>query len=141
MLDGCRPWPAELAASYRAAGYWRDRTLGEELRDWAGRHGDRIALVDGDRRLSYADLDAAADRLAAGLHHTGFDPGDRVVVQLPNIAELVIVIFALARLGALPVLALPSHRITEITHLCEISGAAGYLTVAANLTLARQLYS
>ncbi len=144
MVEGCQPWPPELAESYRAAGYWRDRTLGEELREWAGRYRQRTALVEGDRRWSYWEADAAADRLAAGLRRQGITAGDRIVVQLPNIAEFVVVCFALFRLGAMPVLALPTHRITEIAHFCELSDAVGYLSVDTHAgfdyrELARQL--
>lgn len=145
MVEGCQPWPPELAESYRTAGYWRDRTLGDELARWAGRYRARTALVDGDRRWSYEQVDAAADQLAAGLGGQGINAGDRIVVQLPNIAEFVIVCFALFRLGALPVLALPNQRITEITHLCEVSDAVGYLSVDTHAgfdhrELARQLH-
>ena len=41
-----------------------------------------------------------------------------MVVQLPNIAEFFEVIFALFRIGALPVFALPAHRETEIAYFC-----------------------
>lgn len=144
MVEGCQPWPPELAGSYRAGGYWRDRTLGEELARWAGRYRECTALADGDRRWSYVEVDTAADRLAAGLRGQGITAGDRIVVQLPNIAEFVVVCFALFRLGVLPVLALPSHRITEIAYLCALSDAAGYLCVDTHAgfdyrELARQL--
>ncbi|MFI7672096.1 hypothetical protein [Actinophytocola sp. NPDC049390] len=46
------PWPAADAARYRAAGHWRDRALGHWMWHWAGRFGDRVALVDGDLRLT-----------------------------------------------------------------------------------------
>jgi 2,3-dihydroxybenzoate---[aryl-carrier protein] ligase len=52
--------------------------------------------------------------------------GDRVVVQLPNIPEFLYLCFALFRLAALPVLALPAHREHEITHLVEFSAAVAY---------------
>ena len=53
MLEGCTPWPDECAARYRAAGYWRDRTLAEMLDDSIREHGSRTAIVDGARRISY----------------------------------------------------------------------------------------
>jgi 2,3-dihydroxybenzoate-AMP ligase len=145
ILEGCQPWPPELAKSYRAAGYWRDRTLGEELTEWASRSQERIALVDGNRRWSYREVDAAAHQLAVGLWRQGINAGDRIVVQLPNVAEFVVVCFALFRLGALPVLALPTHRLIEITYFCELSDAAGYVTVDTHAgfdyrVLARQLH-
>ncbi|GGU32440.1 (2,3-dihydroxybenzoyl)adenylate synthase [Lentzea flava] len=125
MLQGCVPWPDQDAARFTDAGYWRGETLGALLRDWAARHGDRTALVCGDRRISYQRLDAWADRLAAGLRAQGIRSGDRIVVQLPNVAEFVALCFAMFRLGALPVFALPAYRANEIRHLCELSGAIG----------------
>ncbi|MEV4222974.1 AMP-binding protein [Nonomuraea sp. NPDC049725] len=120
-------WPDDYAARYRAAGYWTGQTFGDWLRELAKEHGDREA-VD---RLTYAALDARADRLAAGLHGLGLRRGDRVVVQLPNEPVYFEVIFALFRLGALPVFALPAHRLNEITHLVTHSGAAAYVTTRA----------
>ncbi|NRQ31993.1 AMP-binding protein [Nonomuraea sp. NN258] len=117
-------WPDDFAARYRAAGYWTGQTFGAWLRELAEEHGEREA-VD---RLSYAELDARADRLAAGLHGLGLRRGDRVVVQLPNGTAFFEVIFALFRLGALPVFALPAHRENEVTHLVTHSAATAYLT-------------
>ncbi|GAA4840566.1 (2,3-dihydroxybenzoyl)adenylate synthase [Saccharopolyspora rosea] len=128
-LPGCPTWPEEFARRYREAGYWRGYTFGRMLRDRAAEHPDRVAVVDADRRITYADLDARADRLAAGLRELGIGARDRVVVQLPNIAEFFEVCFALFRLGAVPVFALPSHRLTEVSYFCEFSEAAAYITV------------
>ena len=90
-------------------------------------HGERTALVGGTRRLSYRDLDLRADQLAAGLHALGIQAGDRVVVQLPNLPEFLEVCFALFRLGALPVFALPAHRVSEIGYFSEFAQAAAYI--------------
>ncbi|MFD5805477.1 (2,3-dihydroxybenzoyl)adenylate synthase [Streptomyces sp. NPDC127020] len=123
-------WPAEFAGRYREAGYWRGETFGGVLRERAAAHPDRIALVDPapERRVrTYRELDEAADRLAAGFAARGIGRGDRVVVQLPNVAEFVEVVFALFRIGALPVFALPAHRDTEILHFCSFSEAVAYV--------------
>ncbi|MBA8824424.1 2,3-dihydroxybenzoate-AMP ligase [Saccharopolyspora lacisalsi] len=128
MLSGCPTWPEEFARYYRQAGYWRGETFGELLRRGAEEHGERIALVDDRRRISYRELDARADRLTAGLRELGVEYQDRVVVQLPNIAEFFEVCFALFRLGAVPVFALPSHRLTEVGYFCEFSAATAYIT-------------
>ncbi len=125
--------PAEFAERYREAGWWRGETFGQMLRDRAAAHPDRVAVVDpaGEgRRWTYAELDRRATRLAAGFHARGIVRGDRVVVQLPNVAEFFEVIFALFRLGALPVFALPAHRETEIRYFCEFTGAAAYVIAA-----------
>ena len=107
MLPGCPTWPEDFARRYRRAGYWRGETFGALLRARAAERGDRVAIVDERRRITYAELDERADRLAAGLRELGIARQDRVVVQLPNIAEFFEVCFALFRLGAVPVFALP----------------------------------
>lgn len=126
-------WPQEFAERYRAAGWWRGETFGEMLRERAAEHPDRVAIVDPgangtpSRRWTYGELDRRADRLAAGLVARGIGKGDKVVVQLPNIAEFFETIFALFRIGALPVFALPAHRETEIRYFCEFTEAAAYV--------------
>ncbi|MYR46484.1 (2,3-dihydroxybenzoyl)adenylate synthase [Streptomyces sp. SID5910] len=123
-------WPDEFAARYREAGYWRGETFGGMLRERAAAHPDRTALVDPapERRTwTYRELDERADRLAAGFLARGIAKGDRVVVQLPNIGEFFEVVFALFRIGALPVYALPAHRETEISHFCSFAEAVAYV--------------
>jgi 2,3-dihydroxybenzoate-AMP ligase len=128
MLDGCVPWPEDLAQRYRTEGFWTGEPLDILLTDQAERHPERTALVDADgNRISYAELDARAGRRAAGLHELGLRAGDRVVVQLPNVPEFVVLFFGLLRIGAIPVLALPAHRHSEIIHLCELSAATAYV--------------
>jgi 2,3-dihydroxybenzoate-AMP ligase len=128
MLPGCVPFPEEFAERYRREGYWRGERLGDLLRRWAAAGGDRLAVTGvGGQGMTYAELDAAADRLAYGLRRLGFRRGDRVVVQLPNVVEFPAVCFGLLRLGALPVFALPPHREHEIGYLVEHSEAVAYL--------------
>ncbi|MCF2533542.1 (2,3-dihydroxybenzoyl)adenylate synthase [Yinghuangia soli] len=127
LSSGLTPWPPETAARYRASGYWDGRTLGGLLRDWTAAYGPRLAVVGGGTRLTYRQLDERADRMAAGLADLGIAPGDRVLVQLPNVPAFPVLFFALARLGAVPVLTLPAHRITEIGHLARLSGAVAYV--------------
>ncbi|WP_228454734.1 (2,3-dihydroxybenzoyl)adenylate synthase, partial [Streptomyces alkaliphilus] len=121
------PWPEEFAARYRAAGHWRGETFAGVLGDRAAAHPDRVAVVDGEHRLTYAQLHRNAERMAAGLLALGVTPGDRVVVQLPNRAGFLEVIFGLFRIGALPVFALPAHRETELRHFCVHSDAVALI--------------
>ncbi|MGW8380599.1 AMP-binding protein [Streptomyces sp. ODS28] len=123
MLEGCVPWPESSARAYRTKGYWTDELLGTLP---AGAR-EKTALVTEDRTLTYGELDRAADRLAAGLRGLGLGAGDRVVVQLPNDVELVVLCTALFRMGALPVFSLPAHRTSEITHLVESAEAVAYV--------------
>ncbi len=79
MTETEQTWPEAESARYRAAGHWQGLTFGARLRQSAAAHGERVALVDGDRRWTYADLDAEADRVAHGLRSHGVGRGDRVV--------------------------------------------------------------
>ena len=63
--------------------------LGDLVHRTARKFGDRPALVDGDVRLNYAELDARSSRLAHALLGLGLRRGDRVGVCLPNSPEVV----------------------------------------------------
>lgn len=127
MLHGCTAWPEETARRYRQQGYWADITLYDMLLRSVAASPDRIALVHGARRLSYAELRIAIDRLAGRLIDLGFQPLDRVVFQLPNSIEFVVAFFALLSIGVIPVLALPAHRREEISHIFAHTKAASYV--------------
>jgi 2,3-dihydroxybenzoate-AMP ligase len=126
-LPGFVPWPPEFAERYRREGYWGDSTLGDLLAAAARCRGEAIAVVAGSARVSFRELDERATRLAAGFASYGLRRGDRVVVQLPNIPDFLAVSFALFRLGAMPIYALPAHRRSEIVYLAEYGGARAYV--------------
>jgi salicylate---CoA ligase len=118
--EGVVPWPDDAAAEYVAAGWWRGRPLGAELFDAADARPDAVAVVDGDTRLTYADLTARADGLAARLvDELGIRPGERIVVQLTNCWEFVVLLLACLRAGIVPVMALPAHRRHELAYLVQ----------------------
>ncbi|KQY33420.1 2,3-dihydroxybenzoate-AMP ligase [Nocardia sp. Root136] len=125
--EGYVPFPEADAKEYRAAGYWAGRTLGDLLRDTARSQPQRPAVLSDAGTQTYAELDAAADRMAHGLLALGINPGDRVIVQLPNIPEFATALFGVLRAGIIPVLTLPAHRRVEIEHLAALSEAVAYL--------------
>ncbi|WP_165914468.1 AMP-binding protein [Streptomyces sp. AcE210] len=127
LLDGCTPWPEEFVDRYWAAGHWRGNTLDNLLRGWALQYGPRTALVHGGTRITYANLNRRVDRMAAGFRLRGLRPGQRVVVQLPNVPEFVIVVFALMRLGVIPVFCPVSRRASEVSHIVHLTQAVGYV--------------
>ncbi len=72
MLAGVVPFPPEYAARYRAEGYWRDRSLRDEFAERVrAKFADRVALIDGDRAFTYADIDRSLDNLALNLLELG----------------------------------------------------------------------
>ncbi|MEV0642489.1 AMP-binding protein [Streptomyces sp. NPDC050619] len=120
---GAVPWPAEYARRYSEQGYWEGQSIGDRLHAAADSAPDAVALVDGDRRLTYRQLAGHADATALRLAALGLRPDDRLVVQLPNTAEFAILTYACLRLGVIPVMALPGHRRHEVGHLVEQSEA------------------
>jgi 2,3-dihydroxybenzoate-AMP ligase len=121
--EGFVPWPPEFAAEYRRRGLWEDRALGEYVLDAADRDPDKIALVSGEVRLSYAELVNRMDAAAERLLELGLQSDDRVLVQLPNDWPFVVFTLACFRVGIIPVMALPAHRSHELTHLASHSEA------------------
>lgn len=126
------PWPPDVAARYRAEGWWADRTLGELVGSWCDYYADRVAFVELDRRWTYAQLAEWVDNVAAGLSGLGLAAGDSVLVHMPNRPHLVVALVAMFRLGLRPVLALPAHQSAEITHLARLSDAKAYLGDGSN---------
>ena len=115
--DGFVPWPEDLAHAYRVSGCWLGRTMGSYLWEWADRWPDRVAVVDGDHRLTYRELAVRSDTLAVRLAARGFVRGDTVLVQLPNTWEFVAVTMACLRLGVVPTMMLPPHREHELSSI------------------------
>jgi 2,3-dihydroxybenzoate-AMP ligase len=122
-------WPDEIAQRYRALGYWTGDTLHGHLEHAATRHPDRTALVCGTRRWTHVELQARIRAATAGLRASGIGTGDRVIVQLPNIAECIVVSFALFRIGAVPLFAQVAHRRAEIAQFVERGDASAWITV------------
>ncbi|MGE4432192.1 MAG: (2,3-dihydroxybenzoyl)adenylate synthase [Sphingobium sp.] len=120
-------WPSEYAERYRARGYWRGETFRAVLARQVAERGDAIAVAGGDQRWTYAELGARAEIAAAGFLALGLRPGDRVIVQLPNIPEFFPVVFGLFRAGLIAVFTLPAHRQTEITHFARKAEAVAYV--------------
>ncbi len=128
MLDGVVRFPPEFAARYRAKGYWEDRSLRDTFDELFSLHAGRVAIIDRDRSITYGQLNERATRLALNLLDQGLKPLDRVVMQLPNVAEFVYLYFALQKIGAIPIMALPTHRYREMSQFVELSGAVACAT-------------
>ena len=126
MLDGVVPFPPEYAARYRQKGYWEDKSLAAVFDEIFLKFADRVAIVAHPERITYRDLSQRSERLALHLIKLGIKPLDRVVVQLPNVPEFVYLYFALQKVGAIPVMALPPHRYREVRHFVDAAKAVAY---------------
>jgi 2,3-dihydroxybenzoate-AMP ligase len=123
MMEGFVPFPPEFAQRYRERGYWQDCSLAQEFGAVFEKYAPRTALIDGERRYTYADVDRLSDNLALNLLDLGLQPRDRVVPTLPNVAEFVLLYFALQKIGAIPIAALVTHRFAEINQFTQLAQA------------------
>jgi acyl-CoA synthetase len=89
----------EMARRYYDEGQWRRDTLYTLLCDHAARRPDAFAVRDGQRRLSWSELHAVVDAVAADLYGAGLKRGERVSVWLPNRVEAVAILLACSRQG------------------------------------------
>jgi cyclohexanecarboxylate-CoA ligase len=89
-------------------------TFALTLRRWAARQPGKTAVVDDTRRLTYAELDALVDAVAATLQHRGVGCGDVVSSQLANRIESMVLCFAAARIGAVHNPIVTTHREREL---------------------------
>jgi fatty-acyl-CoA synthase len=88
-------------------------------------HGDRVAVVAGERSITYAELDAEAARVAVGLERRGFQRGDALAIWLPNVPEWLTLFFGAARLGVLVVPVNTRARAFELAHVLRTTRARG----------------
>jgi len=105
-------WPDEFARRYREKGYWQDLPLTDILTRHAD--SDALAVIDGERRITWRQLQQSVNNLAAALQAEGIQRGETALVQLGNVAEFYITFFALLQVGVAPVNALFSHQRSEL---------------------------
>jgi acyl-CoA synthetase (AMP-forming)/AMP-acid ligase II len=111
---------ASTVAAYTAAGFWGDETIYHLAARHARTTPQAYAVRDRHRRLSYAELAAAADRLAAHLAGHGIRLGHRVAVWLPNRVETAIALLACSRNGYVCCPSLHrDHTVGEIAALVD----------------------
>jgi 2,3-dihydroxybenzoate-AMP ligase len=129
---------------YRASGWWTDELLHDFVLRNARENPRAEAITAPGGRLTYGDLAAQVARVSAAFGRLGAGRGSRVVVQLPNEPELIVIVLALASIGAAPVLAPPGLRIRELRHITVTAGANIVVVSAraqrgANLAAGREL--
>jgi amino acid adenylation domain-containing protein len=98
------------------------------LEDSAQRFPDKIALICGNRRLTYRQIDEACNRLARGLVVAGVRRGDRVAIYLENSVEAVLSIFAALKAGGVFMVINPTTKSDKVAFILNNSRAAAVVT-------------
>jgi len=115
---------ASETARRHAAGHWGSMPLGECFVRTCAARGDAVALIDDERRLTFAEWDRLSAAAARGLLDLGVRGGDVVAYQLPNWWEAAVLFLAAARIGAVVNPVLPMFRERELGFILRQSGAS-----------------
>ena len=110
-------------------------SLAMVLAESARRHADTVAVVDGEVRVTYAELWLEARSYAAGLRELGVAPGDPVALLAPNVADFPRVYYGALAAGAVLV---PVHLLLtpdEATHVLRDSGSKVLVCHTSQLAL------
>jgi len=138
----------EYRERFVSRGLWLDRTLHDYFAEAVAAAPSQVAIVEGDRRVTFAEWDDLARRAAAGLVRLGLRKGDVVTVQLPNWLEMCVVQIALSRIGAIIQPMHTVYREREMASMLEFCNSravivpeehAGFAHAAAACALRGQL--
>lgn len=113
--------------------------LQEVLRSAARRFPRHAAILFEGRRLTYRELDRLSNRFANALGRLGVKPGNRVMLFLPNVPQLIIAFFGVLKAGAVVVFTLPTTRAEELMRQVHESGAQVLITLDQFAEVARQV--
>ena len=115
------------------------KNLGELLQISAQKYAHRIAIVFGQRRISYKLLNELTDHIAAGLIDLGIKKQDKVALFLDNCPEFVISYFAILKAGAVVVPINYMFKIEEAKYILQDSGAISLITSLPYVDMAEEL--
>ena len=107
--------------------FWKEKTLGEAVRDAARVYGDREFLVVGDTRITYQQMADKTEQFSKGLLSVGVEPGDKVAIWLPNGIEWVVAIFSLANIGAIFVPVNTRFKADELEYILQQSDSSTFI--------------
>jgi amino acid adenylation domain-containing protein len=106
------------------------------LENSARRFPGKTALVAGGNRLTYRDLDKAANRVARALRENGVDYGDRVAVLMDNTAEAAVAIWGVLKAGAVFLVINPTTKARKVEYILNNCRASALLTHRARFRIA-----
>lgn len=133
-----RPWlssyPTWVPPDLDTAGF----TPTEDFKASATRRPEAPAIYYFDHVISYGEIDRLSDALAVAFHDLGLTQGDRIIVDLQNVPQVLMSVYAAWKLGAIVVPVNPMYKEKELAYFCEDARPKIFLTLqetAANLDL------
>jgi len=136
-------WHASYATGIPTEVEVPHRLLGQELEATANRYPGNIALhlvlkylplgLTIQSKMTYRELDLAANRFARALRNLGIKPGERVGIMLPNTPAYVVAFFGISKAGCVIVNANPIFTASELSHLFADSNAKAVVCMSGGL--------
>ena len=109
--------------------------VGDSLTRTAASRPDQLAVVDGDRRFTYAEFNGYVNRLAHGLAGRGYQRGDALALASGNSADFLAVYYACAKLGVVCVPVNLGWRPDEVAYVLGHSRARGIVVETQLVTV------
>ncbi len=127
VFDGFTPYDPKAAELYEQKRWWLGITLGDMFDRASDLYPEREALVGSGKRYTWAELRSLVDNMAYNLLQEGLQPGDTLLLQLPNWPEFVISYYALQKAGLVMVSLTVNHTAREIAHLANLTQPKGWI--------------
>jgi 2,3-dihydroxybenzoate-AMP ligase len=126
QMEGCVPWPDEFVKEYKEKGYWEDIPFGEHFDRWVEKYAGRTAIAGKGQSVTYQQMGVYVTRLAYHMAQMGIKTYDPVIFQLFNGPEVLYLIYACFKLGAIPISSLATHRWAEISFFAKTTNARAH---------------
>ena len=126
-IRGFQPYKPEDVEKYAKYRWWLGLTWGDMFDKATDLYPRKEALVDDTARFTYHELREKVDRLAIGLMRLGIRERDFVLLQIPNWHEFIFAFFALQKIGAIVVLLVARHSLSEVSYLSNLTNPVAWI--------------
>ena len=126
-IDGFEPYRPEDVERYVKYRWWLGLTWGDMFDKATDLYPRKEALVDDTSRFTYRELREKVNRLAIGLMGLGIKERDFVLLQVPNWHEFIFAFFALQKIGAIVVLLVARHSLSEVSYLSSLTHPVAWI--------------
>ena len=126
-IRGFQPYKPEDVEKYVKYRWWLGLTWGDMFDKATDLYPRKEALVDDTARFTYHELREKVDRLAVGLMGLGVRERDFVLLQIPNWHEFIFAFFALQKIGAIVVLLVARHSLSEVSYLSNLTNPVAWI--------------
>jgi 2,3-dihydroxybenzoate-AMP ligase len=126
-IEGFEPYRSEDAETYNKYRWWPGMTWGDMFDKATDLYPEKEGLVDDTHCFTYRELRSKVDRLALGFIGLGIKERQFVLLQIPNWHEYLLAFYALQKIGAIPVLLISRHGLSEILHIAALTDPVAWI--------------